>query len=141
MSTTITIDGNIVAEPSLRFTPSGHAVATFTVAVSNRQKKAGEWVDAPATYHDIEAWNALAEHCADSLGKGTAVILTGVIRTHAWQDKDTGQTRSRNIIAAHNVAVSLKYATATIHAAQRRSATDQAPDSQSMQDSDPAAQL
>ncbi len=67
MSTTITIDGNVVAAPTLKFTPSGHAIATFTVAVNNRQKKAGEWVDAPATYHDIEAWNALAEHAADSL--------------------------------------------------------------------------
>ena len=56
MSTTITIDSNIVAAPSLKFTPGGYAVATFTVAVSNRQKKAGEWIDAAATYHDIEAW-------------------------------------------------------------------------------------
>ncbi len=76
-----------------------------------------------------------------SLRKGDAVLVVGVIRTHTWEDNDTGQTRSRNIITAHNVAVSLKYATATIHAAQRRSDTDPAPDTQSMQDSAPVAQL
>ena len=121
MSTTITIDGNITNNPELKITPNGHALATFSVAVSNREKKAGEWVDAPATYHDIEAWNTLGENIDASLGKGAAILVTGIIRTHTWDDKDTGQKRSRNVITATNVGPSLKYATATVTKAARRS--------------------
>ncbi|PRZ39658.1 single-strand DNA-binding protein [Antricoccus suffuscus] len=121
MSTTLTVEGNLVADPELKFTPSGHALATFAVAVNNREKKAGEWVDAPATYHDIEAWKTLGENVATSLCKGNGVIVTGVIRTHTWEDKTTGQQRSRNTITAYNVAASLKYATAAVHKAERRS--------------------
>ena len=124
MSTTITLEGNITNTPELKITPNGHAVATFSVAVSNREKRAGEWIDAPATYHDIEAWKTLAENIDASLSKGAAILLTGIIRTHTWDDKDTGHKRSRNVITATNVGPSLKYATAAVKKATRRSDTE-----------------
>ena len=91
MSTSIVIEGNITAEPSLKFTPNGHAVATFTVAVNNRGKKAGQWVDAPATYHDCEAWNRLAEHIAQYVHE----VITGPLRCPGFGKKCPGRPPSR----------------------------------------------
>ena len=114
MATTITIEGNITADPELRFTPAGKAVASFTVAVNDRKKNvAGEYEDDGATFYRVSAWERLAENVAESLRKGTSVIVTGRFRTREWQDKD-GATRLSLDVTADNIGPSIRYATAQV---------------------------
>lgn len=109
--TIITITGNLAADPELRFTPSGKAVAGFTVVENIRHRNdAGEWVDGQPNYFDVDVWELDAENVAESLEKGNRVIVTGIVRTEKWE-KD-GQTRTKQKIRADEVAVSLKWAVA-----------------------------
>lgn len=113
MSTTITIEGNITADPELRFTPAGKAVASFTVAVNERKKDGDQWTDDGATFYRVSAWERLAENVAESLTKGTSVIVTGRFRTKEWTDKE-GATRLSLDLTADNIGPSIRYATALV---------------------------
>jgi single-strand DNA-binding protein len=116
MSTTITAEGNLTADPELRFTKStGQAVATVRIAISTRRKNLdGEYVDTPATFHEATVWGALAEHVADSLHKGDRVLVHGSAYDDEWTDRD-GNTRVKHVIQVQAIGVSLRYATATVH--------------------------
>lgn len=111
---TITIVGNLGADPELRFTPSGAAVAKFSVGESRRVKDdAGNWTDGPTSWHDVSCWNHLAEHVAESLTKGMRVIVTGTLEQRSWDDKDTpGKRRYAWQVTARNVGVDLTFGTA-----------------------------
>jgi single-strand DNA-binding protein len=109
MSAPITITGNLVADPELKFTSNGKALATFTVVSSKSSKKPdGTWENTDTTFWDIKAWGKTAENCADSLGKGVSVIIVGTAVQENWDDKNTGAKRSKITVTAWNVGVDMK---------------------------------
>lgn len=120
--TTLTIVGNITSDPELRFTPSGAAVANFTVASTPRtfDKQSQEWKDGDTLFLRCNVWRDAAEHVAESLTRGTRVIVTGRLGQRNWEDKD-GQKRTSYELAVEEVGPSLKYATAKVERAQRGS--------------------
>lgn len=117
MSSNVTIVGNITRDPELRFTPSGQANASFGVAVNRRTKKDGEWVDADPSFFNVTCWQNLAENVAESLTKGTRVVVTGRLEQRSWEQD--GQKRSTIDIIADEVAPSLRWATAQVVKAER----------------------
>jgi len=109
MSAPITIIGNIVNDPELKFTPNGKALAIFTVVTSKSSKKPdGTWDNVDTTFWDIKAWGKIAENCADSLGKGMSVIVIGTAVQENWDDKTTGAKRSKIVVTAWNIGVDMK---------------------------------
>jgi single-strand DNA-binding protein len=109
MSAPITITGNIVNDPELKFTPNGKALATFTVVTSKSSKKPdGTWDNVDTTFWDVKAWGKIAENCADSLGKGMSVIVVGTALQENWDDKVTGAKRSKIVVTAWNLGIDMK---------------------------------
>jgi single-strand DNA-binding protein len=109
MSAPITITGNIVNDPELRFTPNGKALATFTVVTSKSTKKPdGTWDNVDTTFWDVKAWGKIAENCADSLGKGMSVIVVGTALQENWDDKVSGAKRSKIVVTAWNLGIDMK---------------------------------
>jgi len=107
--TTITITGNLTADPELRFIPSGKALATFTVVSSKSTKLPdGTWENSDTTFWEVKCWGKTAENVAESLSKGTSVIVSGSAVQENWEDKNTGQKRSKISITAWNVGPDLK---------------------------------
>lgn len=91
MSTpSMTIIGNLTADPELRFTPSGVAVADFTVASTNRvkNKNSGEWEDGDSTFVRCTVWEQYAENVAETLLKGMRVVVVGRLRVRQYETKD-----------------------------------------------------
>lgn len=105
----LTISGNVVRDPQLRFTQSGDAVASFTVAYTRRKydKDTKTWVDDGDTlFIDVTAWKGLAEGSAEALRQGSKVVVTGELRQRNWE-KD-GQKRSSFDLIASDVGVSVR---------------------------------
>ena len=115
MSTTITAEGNLVAEPDLRFAKTtGQAVCNLRIAVSTRRKNIdGEYEDTPAVFFDGTCWGALAEHVAE-LHKGDRVLVHGSTYDEEWTDRE-GATRVKHVIQVTAVGASLRYTAVTIH--------------------------
>ena len=113
--TAITIVGNLVDDPELRFTAAGIAVGNFTVASTERvyDKTAGQWKDGPALFLRCTVWRQMAENVGDSLTKGTRVVVSGVLRQRSFETKD-GQKRSVIEMEAEEVGPSLRFATAKV---------------------------
>jgi single-strand DNA-binding protein len=105
---TITLHGNVVAAPELRFFDSGTPVAEFTVAQNPRFRRGDEWVDGEPVFLTVKVWREQAENVAESLLRGHRVTVTGRLRRRAWQDKESGEKRTRDEIEADDVAVSLQ---------------------------------
>jgi single-strand DNA-binding protein len=104
---TVTITGNLTDDPELRTTQAGAAVASFRVAVTPRRPDGkGGWTDAETSFFKVVAWRQLAEHLADSLGKGDRVIVTGQLRMHAWETPE-GEKRSTIEVVADGLGPSL----------------------------------
>ena len=120
MSTTVTLTGRLTKDPELRFSASGSPVARFSVVTSRRvrDKTSGEWSDADTSFWDCVAFGQLAENVAESLEKGTAVIVTGRAAQEEWETKD-GQKRRSVKVTAEEVAPSLRWASAKISKAAR----------------------
>lgn len=114
--TPITIVGNLTDDPELRFTPSGAAVAKFSVAVNRRQfdRQANEWKESGTDFHRVSVWRDLAEHTAETLTKGTRVIVVGDLRQRTWTDEKTNEKRSAWEVTADSVGPDLTFATATV---------------------------
>lgn len=107
--TTLCITGNLTADPELKFTPQGKAVASFTVMSSKSVKKPdGTWESTDVTPWTVKCWNRLAENVAESLSKGVAVVVQGTATQVSWEDKKTGEKRSKIEITAYSVGVDLK---------------------------------
>lgn len=107
--TTLTIAGNLAADPELKFTNSGKAVASFTVMSSKSVKKEdGTWDSTDVTAWSVKCWNRLAENVCETLFKGMSVIVQGTAAQVSWDDKNTGQRRSKIEVTAFNVGVDLK---------------------------------
>lgn len=114
--TPITIIGNIVAEPELRFTPAGAAVCNFRVASTPRtyNKQTQQWEDGEAMFLTCNAWRQLGENTAESLTKGMRVIVTGKLKQRSFQTRE-GENRSVFEIDVEEVGPSLRYATAQVN--------------------------
>jgi single-strand DNA-binding protein len=119
--TPITVIGNLTADPELRFTPSGAAVANFTVASTPRtfDRQTNEWKDAETLFMRCSVWREAAENVAESLTRGTRVVVTGRLISRSWEDKETGQKRSVMEMQVDEVGPSLRYATAKVTKTQR----------------------
>lgn len=99
----ITLTGNTAAEPELRFTPNGKAVATFSVAENHRRKVGNEWQDDGTTWWRVTVWDRLAETVAEALPKGARVLVTGTIKSREYE-KD-GEKRTSYDVTARQVAI------------------------------------
>lgn len=117
--TIITVVGNLTSDPELRFTPSGAAVANFTIASTPRtfDRQANEWKDGETLFLRASIWREAAENVAESLTKGTRVIAQGALKMRAYE-KD-GQKRTSTELDVHEIGPSLKYATARVTKANR----------------------
>ena len=124
MSTTITTEGNLTADPELRYTKTtGQAVCTIRLAVSSRRKNIdGEYEDTPAIFYEATTWGALAEHLADSAHKGDRVIVHGTTYDEEWTDRE-GMTRVKHALQATSIGLSLRYAPA--HSARKNTTSAQ----------------
>ncbi|MDU4693441.1 MAG: single-stranded DNA-binding protein [Dermabacter sp.] len=111
--TVLTIVGNLVAQPEIRFTSSGIPVASFTVASTPRtfDKQAGEWKDGEALFMRCSAWRDIAENVAESLTKGARVIVQGRLQQRSYTDKE-GNQRISIELQVDEIGPSLRYATA-----------------------------
>lgn len=118
--TTITICGNLVADPELRFQPSGAAVASFTVASTPRSfdKNANEWRDGETLFMRCSIWRDAAENVAESLTKGMRVIVQGRLVQRNFETRE-GEKRTVIELQVDEVGPSLRYATARVERAQR----------------------
>lgn len=113
--TQITVVGNLVADPELRFTPAGVAVANFRVASTTRRfdRDSNSWVDGDALFMSCNIWREAAEHVAESLTKGTRVIVQGRLRQRSYDTRE-GEKRTIFEIEVDEVGPSLRYATAQV---------------------------
>ena len=118
--TVITVVGNLTADPELRFTPSGAAVANFTVASTPRtfDKNSNEWKDGEALFLRCSVWRQAAENVAESLHRGTAVIVQGRLKQRSYETKE-GEKRTVYELDVEEVGPSLKWATAKVTKASR----------------------
>lgn len=116
---TVTVIGTLLAEPELRFTPSGAAVTNFTIAANARRlnKDTGEWEDGDATFLRCNLWRQAAENVVESLTKGHRVIATGQLKQRQYE-KD-GEKRSSFELEVDEVGPSLKWATAKVNKVSR----------------------
>ena len=120
LQNSVTIVGNVTDDPELRFTPSGLPVANFTVAVNSRIKKGDQWEDRNDGFFRCSCWRDMAENVAESLQKGTRVMVIGRLQEQKWEDNDGGK-RSRIEIQVDEVGPTLRWATATVQKSQRSS--------------------
>jgi len=118
--TTITVIGNLTADPELRFTPSGAAVASFTVASTPRtfDKNSGEWKDGEALFLRCSIWRQAAENVAESLTRGARVIVSGRLKQRSFETRE-GEKRTVIELDVDEVGPSLKYATAKVNKVSR----------------------
>jgi single-strand DNA-binding protein len=117
---TVTIVGNLTRDPELRFTPSGQATATFGVAVNRvwTDRQSQERKEA-TSFLDVVCWGQLAENAAQSLTRGTRVIVSGRLDQRSWENQE-GEKRSKIEITADEVSPSLRWATVEITKNERR---------------------
>jgi single-strand DNA-binding protein len=94
--------GNLTRDPEVRYTPNGIAVASFALAV-NRKYKQGEEVKDEVSYIDIVVFGKQAESCGQYINKGDAVLIDGRLQQRRWDDKETGQKRSKVEVVAQSV--------------------------------------
>ena len=118
--TTITMIGNLVDDPELRFTPSGAAVAKFRVASTPRylDKATNEWKDGESLFLQCQIWRQAAENVAESLTKGMRVILSGRLKQRSYETKE-GEKRTVFEVEVDEVGPSLRNATAKVTRTQR----------------------
>lgn len=118
--TNITVIGNLTGDPELRFTPSGAAVANFTVASTPRtfDRQSNEWKDGETLFMRCSVWRDAAENVAESLTRGTRVIVQGRLKSRQYETKE-GEKRTVMEMDVDEVGPSLRYATAKVNKTQR----------------------
>lgn len=109
----LTLVGNITSDPDLKILSSGVPVASFGLAWNRRFQQDGEWQEEPH-FFDITCWRDLAENVAESFSKGDRVVVVGRLEQSRWEDKETGQSRSKVGVTADEVAASVRWATVEI---------------------------
>jgi single-strand DNA-binding protein len=130
--TPITVVGNLTGDPELRFTPSGAAVANFTVASTPRQfdRQTNEWKDQETLFLNCSVWRQAAENAAESLQRGMRVIVTGRLKARSYETRE-GEKRTVFEIDVDEVGPSLKYATAKVTKTTRSGGQSQSGGQQS----------
>jgi len=120
--TTLTVIGNLTADPELRFTPSGAAVASFTVASTPRtfDRASGEWKDGEALFLRCNIWRQAAENVAESLTRGARVIVNGRLKQRSFETRE-GEKRTVVELDVDEIGPSLRYATAKVNKVSRGS--------------------
>jgi single-strand DNA-binding protein len=120
--TIITVVGNLTADPELRFTPSGAAVANFTVASTPRMfdRQTNEWKDGEALFLRCNVWRQAAENVAESLTRGARVVVTGRLKQRSFETKE-GEKRTVIELEVDEIGPSLRYATAKVNKVSRGS--------------------
>lgn len=118
--TIITVVGNLTADPELRYTTNGVAVASFTIASTPRSydRQAGEWKDGEALFLRASVWRDYAEHVANSLTKGTRVIAQGRLQQRSYQTRE-GENRTSYELQIDEIGPSLRYAVARVERQSR----------------------
>jgi single-strand DNA-binding protein len=113
--TIITVVGNLTADPELRYTQSGLAVANFTIASTPRtfDRQANDWKDGDPLFLRASCWREFAEHVAGSLTKGSRVVATGRLKQRSYDDRD-GNKRTAIELEVDEIGPSLRYATAQV---------------------------
>ncbi|SES68658.1 single-stranded DNA-binding protein [Geodermatophilus poikilotrophus] len=113
--TVITVIGNLTSDPELRFTPSGAAVANFTIASTPRtmDRQTQEWKDGEALFLRCNCWRQMAEHVAGSLTRGSRVMAQGRLKQRSFETKE-GEKRTVVELEVDEIGPSLRYATATV---------------------------
>ena len=113
--TTLTITGNLVDDPELRYTPAGQPVTTFRIASTPRYRDnaTGEWTDGDTLFLTCQVWSQAAENAAESLQRGMRAIITGRLRQRTYQTSE-GDKRTVYELQADEVGVSLRNATAKV---------------------------
>lgn len=113
--TQITVIGNLTGDPELRFTPNGAAVANFTVASTPRtyDRQSGEWRDGESMFLNCSVWRQYAENVAESLHKGTRVIVHGRLKSRSFETRE-GEKRTVFEIDVDEIGPALRYATAQV---------------------------
>ena len=113
--TPITLVGNLTADPELRFTPSGAAVANFTVASTPRtfDRQSNEWRDGDAMFLNCAVWRQAAENVAESLQKGMRVIVQGRLKSRSYETRE-GEKRTVFEVDVDEIGPALRYATAKV---------------------------
>src|SRR5258708_5803968 len=121
--TVIKVIGNLTADPELRFTPSGAAVANFTVASTPRtfDRQTNEWKDGEALFLRCNIWREAAENVAESLTRGSRVIASGRLKQRSFETRE-GEKRTVVELEVDEIGPSLKYATAKVNKASRSGA-------------------
>src|SRR6202008_108587 len=120
--TVITVIGNLTADPELRFTQSGAAVANFTVASTPRtfDRQSGEWKDGEALFRRGNIWRQSAENVAESLPRGARVIVSGRLKQRSFETRE-GEKRTVVELEVDEIGPSLRYATAKVNKGSRGS--------------------
>ena len=146
--TTITVIGNLTSDPELRFTPSGSAVANFTIASTPRtfDRQSSEWKDGETLFLRASVWREAAENVAESLTKGARVIVSGRLKSRSYETKE-GEKRTVIELEVDEIGPSLRYANAKVNRTQRNNQGagngggfgNQGAGSQSAQQDDPWA--
>ncbi|MEV4051092.1 MULTISPECIES: single-stranded DNA-binding protein [unclassified Amycolatopsis] len=118
--TVITVVGNLTSDPELRFTPSGAAVANFTVASTPRtlDRQSGEWKDGEALFLRCNIWRQAAENVAESLTRGARVVVQGRLKQRSFETKE-GEKRTVVELEVDEIGPSLRYATAKVNKVSR----------------------
>jgi len=118
--TVITVVGNLTADPELRYTQNGLAVANFTIASTPKvfDKQSNEWKDGETLFLRASVWREFAEHVAGSLTKGSRVVAQGRLKQRSYQTKE-GETRVTTEFEVDEIGPSLRYATANVTRASR----------------------
>ena len=118
----VTVIGNLTSDPELRFTPSGQAVASFTVASSTRVRdpQTNEWREGDTTFLRCSVWRQYAENVAESLTRGTRVIVSGRLKQRSYETKE-GEKRTVYEVDVDEVGPALRYATAKVTKVSRGS--------------------
>jgi single-strand DNA-binding protein len=121
---TVELVGNLTRDPELRFTPNGAPVANFGLAVNRRwrNQQTNEWEE-QTSFFDVVAWRDLAENVAESLQRGTRVIVVGRLEQRSWETQE-GEKRSKVEVIADEIGPSLRWATAQVVKSERRAAGD-----------------
>jgi single-strand DNA-binding protein len=124
--TSITMVGNLTADPELRFLPNGTAMVKFTIASTPRtlDRQSGEWKDGDPLFMNCTAFRDIAENIAESLAKGTRVIVTGRLKLSRWEDKESGEKRSAYGLDVDEVGPSLRFAQAKVQRMNRSVKSD-----------------
>jgi single-strand DNA-binding protein len=145
--TTITVIGNLTNDPELRFTPSGSAVANFTIASTPRtfDRASSEWKDGETLFLRASVWREAAENVAESLTKGMRVIVSGRLKSRSYETKE-GEKRTVIELEVDEIGPSLRYAIAKVNRTQRTTQAggigyqgNGAPAGQSVPQDDPRA--